>query len=312
VARDLQVLGFGSIAADDIICVDRPLKAGKGKVVRRLVDHGGNVGTAHVAVAKLGGRAGLIGWLRDDRLDDPSAREFERQSVDISFAPRRPDAMAVRSVIVVGSDGERFIAYDGGGPPGTSEALADETLIQACVLMIDGYAAHSVSVVARARRLGLAVVADIEWTIGGATDEVIALSDHLVLPVAFARTYAGETDVKSVVRALCSDIRAAVILTDGENGSYVRQKGEADLLRIPAWKVTAVDTTGAGDCFHGAYAFALTGGKAPVDAALFANAAAALSVTGHGGRAALPTLAACRSMLARQDAPTPITIGTLA
>lgn len=309
-ARDLQVVGFGSIAVDDIIYVDRPLKAGKGKVVRRLVDHGGNVGTALVAVAKLGGRAGFVGWLRDDGLDDPSARELERQGVDISFAPRRPDARAVRSVIVVGSDGERFIAYDDGGPSGASDALPDETLAQARVLMVDGYAAHSVAVVARARRLGLAVVADVEWTIGAPTDEVIALSNHLVLPIAFARLHAGETDAKAVVGALWTDDRAAVVLTDGENGAFVRETGDAVLWRIPAWKVIPVDTTGAGDCFHGAYAFALTEGKSPVAAAVFASSAAALSVTGHGGRAALPTLPACRSMMARADAPTPIAVGS--
>ena len=76
------------------------------------------------------------------------------------------DAGPIRSVITVGPDGERFIAYDDDVPQGTSDALADATLAQAEVLLIDGYATHSVGVVERARRLGLSVVADIEWTIG--------------------------------------------------------------------------------------------------------------------------------------------------
>ena len=58
-----MVLGFGAVTVDDIIYVDRPLSAGKGKVTRRVTDHGGNVATALVAVARLGGRAGFIGWL---------------------------------------------------------------------------------------------------------------------------------------------------------------------------------------------------------------------------------------------------------
>ena len=59
----LQVLGFGSISVDDIIYVDQPLKRGKGRVTNRITEHGGNVATALVAVARLGGRAGFIGWL---------------------------------------------------------------------------------------------------------------------------------------------------------------------------------------------------------------------------------------------------------
>jgi sugar/nucleoside kinase (ribokinase family) len=308
---DLRVLGFGSIAIDDIIYVDRPLKAGKGKVMGRVTDHGGNVATALVAVAMLGGRAGFIGWLSDQPPNDAAARELEKHGVDISFAPRRPDAKAIRSVIIVGPDGERFIAYDDEVPHGTSDALTDETLAQAQALMIDGYATHAHAVVARARKLGLAVVADIEWTIGPATDSLIGLSDHLVLPLGFAQSYTGESKISEILRKLWSDDRSAVVLTDGEQGAYVRQNDDAVLWHIPAYKVRAVDTTGAGDCFHGAYAFALTEGKAPLACALYATAAAAISVTGHGGRKALPGHGACLSRMAGEDAPVPIPIGNL-
>ena len=243
---------------------------------------------------------------RSATADDLSARELERHGVDISFAPRRADARPIQSVITVGPDGDRFIAYDDDVPHGTSDTLTDDTLAQAQVLLIDGYATHAHRVVARARALGLAVVADIEWTIGPATDRLMRLADHLVLPLAFAQAYTGESGAAAILRELWSDDRAAVVLTDGDRGAYMRQKGDAVLWHIPAHKVRAVDTTGAGDCFHGAYAFALTEGKSPVDCALYATAAAAISVTGQGGRMALPGHGA----LPRQDgggpdAPTP-------
>ena len=166
-------------------------------------------------------------------------------------------------VITVAPDGERFIAYDDDVPHGTADTLADDTLAQARVLLIDGYATEAHRVVARARALGLAVVADIEWTIGPATDELMRLADHLVLPLAFAQAYTGESGAAAILRELWSDDRAAVVLTDGERGAYMRQWGDSVLWHIPAYKVRAVDTTGAGDCFHGAYAFALTKGKSP-------------------------------------------------
>ena len=308
--RGLRVLGFGAISVDDIIYVDRPLSAGKGRVTSRITDHGGNVATALVAVAKLGGRAGFIGWLSDQPPNDLSARELERQGVDISFAPRRPDAKAIQAVITVGPDGDRFIAFDDDVPHGTSETLADDTLAQARVLLIDGFATHAPLVVVRARALGLAVVADIEWTIGPATDRLMDLADHPVLPFEFAKAYAGEDDAAAILGKLWSDDRAAVVLTDGDRGAYVRQRGEGVAWHIPAFKVRAVDTTGAGDCFHGAYAFALTEGKSPVDCARYATAAAAISVTGQGGRMALPDHGACLAIMAEDDAPVPIPIAS--
>jgi len=311
VAGDLQVLGFGALAIDDIIYVDRPFSAGKGKVTSRTKDHGGNVATALVAVAKLGGRAGFIGWLGDQPLAETSARELERHDVDISFAPRRSDAGPIRSVITVGPDGERFIAYDDDVPHGTSEEIADEVLAQARVLLIDGYATHSASVVARARQLGLAVVADIEWTIGSETERLIELCDHLVLPLGFARTFAGDDNPRTILGKLWSKDRSAVVLTDGDQGAYVRQAGDAVSWHVPAYKVRAVDTTGAGDCFHGAYALALTEGKPPLTCVLFATAAAAISVTGQGGRMALPTRDACLAYMAGDDVPKPVTLPPL-
>ncbi|MBP1860440.1 PfkB family carbohydrate kinase [Rhizobium herbae] len=309
--RDLQVLGFGALAVDDIIYVDRPLNAGKGKVTNRTQDHGGNVATALVAVARLGGRAGFIGWLSDQPLTDVGGRELERHGVDISFAPRRADARPIRSVITVGPDGDRFIAYDDDVPHGTSDALADGILAQAQVLLIDGYATHAEMIVARARKLGLAVVADIEWTIGPATERLMDLSDHLVLPLGFAQANTGEKGAAAILRKLWSGDRSAVVLTDGNQGAYIRQKDDAVLWHLPAYKVAAVDTTGAGDCFHGAYAFALTQGKSPVACAIYATAAAAISVTGRGGRMALPDHETCLAWMAGENAPVPIPIAPL-
>ncbi|MQB44692.1 PfkB family carbohydrate kinase [Rhizobium sp. ICMP 5592] len=303
--RPFHVLGFGALAIDDIIYVDRVLTAGKGKVTERSTEHGGNVATALVAVARLGGRAAFIGWLNDQPSTDLSGKELERDGVDISLAPRHPSARPIRSVITVGPDGDRFIAYDDDVLHGTSEALPDEVLMQAPVLLIDGYSVHSQSVVARARSLGLSIVADIEWTVGPATDRIVALANHLVLPISFARSYTNESDPAGILEKLWSAERSAVVLTDGDHGSYVRQKDDASLWHVPAHAVLAIDTTGAGDCFHGAYAFALAEGQRPLDCVAYATAAAAISVTAHGGRRGLPDNRTCQAWMTGENAPVP-------
>ncbi|MBA9033239.1 PfkB family carbohydrate kinase [Rhizobium leguminosarum] len=305
-SRPFQVLGFGALAIDDIIYVDRGLTAGKGKVTKRATDHGGNVATALVAVARLGGRAGFIGWLGDEPTADVAGSELERDGVDISLAPRHADAAPIRSVITVGPDGDRFIAYDDDVLHGTSDALPDDVLMQAPVLLIDGYATHAESVVARARALGLAVIADIEWTVGAATDRILAFADHLVLPLAFAREYTGEGDPAMILDKLWSGDRSAVVLTDGERGTYLRQKGDTVRWHVPAYRVQAIDTTGAGDCFHGAYALALARGKRPLDCTAYATAAAAISVTARGGRRGLPDHRTCLAWMAAEYAPAPL------
>jgi sugar/nucleoside kinase (ribokinase family) len=303
-SRRFDVIGFGALAIDDIVYVDRPLSAGKGKVTSREADHGGNVATALVAAARLGGRAAFVGWLPQPA-DDVGGRELQREGVDISLAPHRPDASPIRSVITVGPDGDRFIAYDDDVPHGTAETLADETIASAPVLIIDGYSIHSESVVARARKLGLSIVADIEWAVGEQTDRILALADHLVLPLAFGNQATGETEPAAILARLWTPDRAAVVLTDGHNGCYLRQNGDPTLWHLPAYPVTAVDTTGAGDCFHGAYALALARGEAPLACVAYATAAAAISVTHHGGRKGLPNDAACRALMTSDSAPAP-------
>jgi sugar/nucleoside kinase (ribokinase family) len=301
----LQVVGFGSVSVDAFLYVDAPLTAGKGRILRRHVDHGGNVATALVAVAALGGRAGFIGWLGDDPAD-ASAAEFRRHGVDVARAPRRPDARPITATITVGPDGERFIAYDDAVPHGTDPGLPDAALADARVLLVDNYATHALDVVARARRLGLAVVADVEWAAPTGTDALLAQIDHLVSPIAFGRARTGASDPAEMLAALWTETRAAVVLTDGARGAVLRRRGDDTLWRIPAHDVRAVDTTGAGDCFHGAYALALAEGADPRDAAVFAAAAAAISVTGAGGRGALPDRAACAALAERGPRPEPI------
>lgn len=304
--RGRQILGFGALSVDRILYVDRPFGDGKGRVITTVTDFGGNVGTALVAAARLGGNAGFIGWLSLDPSTDPSAEQLALNGVAIADAPRRADARAVQSSIIVAPDGERFIAFDDNIPHGTDTALSDTILTRAGVLLIDSYACHSLPVVLRARRLGLAVVADIEWTIGAATDALMAASNHLVLPLAFGQSVTGLDAPAEILRKLWSDDRDAVVLTEGARGAYLLQRGDDSMWHVPAYPVVAVDTTGAGDCFHGAYALSLAEGRTPLASVEYATAAAAISVTGRGGRAALPDHAACLALMATGTAPIPL------
>jgi len=300
-----SILGFGAIAIDDIVYVDQPLSAGKGRVRQSARAFGGNVATALAAVARLGGSAGFVGWL-GDAADDPVLCDLIESGVETAFAPRHADARPVRSRITVGSDGERFIAYDDDAMLGTTPDFSDEVLGRAAVLIVDSYAIRSMDVVTRARDLGLAILGDIEWSGGPATERLIGLCDHLILPLGFARTATGCRSPAEMLEALWSPSRSAVVLTDGGRGVYYRGREETRLWQLPPHRVAVVDSTGAGDCFHGAYAHALTRGADTAGRVAFAAAAAALSITGRGGREALPTEDQVTELLASTSAPSAV------
>ena len=295
------VIGFGALSVDDIFYVDAPLQAGKGRVLRRTRSFGGNVATALVAVARLGGAASFVGWL-SEAADDEVVQELQASGVRIDDAPRAADCQPIRATITVGSDGDRFIAYDDDVRLGTAPDLPDAILTAAGALLIDGYAISSSDVVQRARALGVPVIADIEWTAGESTNLLLEISDHLVLPIGFARRHTGREAPGDVLSALWSDTRSAVVLTDGAEGAYLMEVGGRP-QHLPAHRVTVVDTTGAGDCFHGAYAHALVQNRSIRDCVRFAAAAAALSVAGRGGREALPAAGEVEELLQNADAP---------
>lgn len=299
--RPARIVGFGAVSIDDIYYVDAPLQAGKGRVVRRATAFGGNVATALVAASRLGADASFIGWLDEDP-DDPVAAALTAEGVRTDDAPRAAGCRPVRSTITVGSDGDRFIAFDDDVRLGTAPDLPDTVLTSAGAMLIDGYATRSPEAVLRAVSLGLPVIADMEWSEGKATDLLLEACDHLVLPFGFARLHTGQTRPQDVLHALWSDRRNAVVLTDGPNGAYCLAADRRP-RHLPSHSVSVVDTTGAGDCFHGAYAAALVRGHGIGDCVRFAAAAAALSVSGRGGREALPTGRAVDALLEAKGAP---------
>ena len=124
-----------------------------------------------------------------------------------------------------------------------------------------------------------------------------ALADHLILSRDCARAITGTRSPAQAVRKLARPDRQVAVVTCGDEGCWYLAQGDAVPRRQPAFKVEAVDTTGCGDVFHGAYAFALARGLGLEDRIRFAAAAAALKATRPGGQAGIPSLRAVRRFL---------------
>jgi sugar/nucleoside kinase (ribokinase family) len=256
---------------------------------------GGPVATALVALAKLGASCNYLGSLAMDDTANQIITELESYGIDLQFSPQRDSGVSSASVILVEqSNGQRAILYQ----KSTSEDLKPQEVPQdlianARALHLDGFFTPAAIHAARiARQHGVLVSFDggageLMW---GELTQLMPLVDVLVVAKHFAQQTTGIDDVLEAgpeLRRLYQNQQ--VVITDGEHGSWYWD--QATHFHQPAFQVNVVDTTGAGDTFHGAYLYAcLQADWQPQYRLKFASAVAALKCTKMGGRKGIPTL----------------------
>ena len=276
----LDVLGLGCTAVDDVVYVpSHPERDGKVPVVRRTRRMGGLIGAALVAAARMGARCGYAGQLGLDDLSNSVRDSFIAEGIDVSHAPRLAEARVIHSTVIVAEDdGSRSILYDCHGVIGAHPALPEADYLRACaVLLVDHYGlAGTVRAARIARAAKIAVVADFEDNHGEGFEELLNLSDHLILSRTFALKLTSQREAGKAALALWGADRAAVIVTCGAEGCWSVDSASSEAVHYPAFAVKAVDTAGCGDVFHGAYAAALARGDSLAKRIRFASAAAAL------------------------------------
>lgn len=293
------VAGFGAVAVDQLVYVDQPYAAGKGRIIGRHTSYGGNAGTALAVAAALGGQARFIGYLPDKAMWPEVYADLAGYNIDVSSATAPPGTPPIRATILITPDDERFVAFDDDTLVGAPLDLDLELVTSAGVLLLDGYNPISgLRAVRAARAAGVPVVGDLERIDAEGLDELQREIDHLVVPLAFAAAYTGTDSPDAAIRWLWNGHRSAVVVTDGRHGSWYKDGNAAAVKHIPAFPVEVVDTNGCGDVFHGAYAVSIAQGH-PIDQALArASAAAAICATARGGRGRIPTEQDVRQLLA--------------
>jgi sulfofructose kinase len=278
----IEVLGLGAVAVDDLYYLDGfPRPDEKVLVVSNERQAGGLTGTALVAAARLGCRAAY--------------------AVSTEWVVHRRGSRPYRSVVIVDRKTKsRTLLSCTDGVLGADPHLPEESLILASkVLFVDHSGAVGMLRAARiARRGGIPVVGDFERRYAAPFDELLALTDHLVLPVQFACQLTGARDGRTAAEALWDRSRAAVVVTEGAEGSwYVSAELPGGARHQEAFRVEAVDTTGCGDVFHGAYAAGLAQGLGLAERVRLASAAAAIKATHPGGQKGIPRRAEVEAFL---------------
>jgi sugar/nucleoside kinase (ribokinase family) len=302
-----DILGLGCVAIDDLLYVPAyPPADTKVQVQRRDRQCGGLTATALVAAARLGARCVYAGTLGDDELSQFVVDRLRQEGIDVAAVRRQAGARPIHSVVIVDESRQtRTIFYDLDGVIGAQPDWPEtEAIRSARVLFVDHFGVEGMIRAAQlARAAGVPVVADFESDMMPQFPELLALVDHLVLSQEFAAKLTGLTDPARAAQSLWTNDRSAVIITCGAEGCWCRGSENASLVRhYPAFAVQAVDTTGCGDVFHGAYAAALADGVDLHGRVRFASAAAGLKATRRGGQVGIPTRSAVEAFL-RQHQP---------
>ncbi len=242
---------------------------------------GGPAANAAVQVAKLGLSSAFAGYLGDDLYGEKHCQELIGYGVKVNKVVRGASPTPL-SAILVKPDGKRALINYKGESQALPETAIDFSDVNPKVILFDGHEPHlSVPLAQSAKFKGIPTVLDA-GSVHDGTLALMGLAGHLVCSEKFAKLLHG--DVATALIKL-AEIAPVVVITLGENGLIWRRGGEQGSLA--AFPIAAIDTTGAGDAFHGAYAAALAKNMAWEDLLTFASAAGSLCCTKAGARLGL-------------------------
>jgi sulfofructose kinase len=288
-----DVLGIGANSIDYVTVVPAfPRPEGwysKMQIRRHLVTCGGQTATAMAVCARFGLRARYIGAVGGDENGQRVLADLPRFGVDASGVVTKAGRNQFAVIVIDGETGERAVLWD----RDASLALLDEdvpfgTVAAARVLHVDDVdQAAAIRAARHATSLGIPVTSDLDRM----TDRTAELVDAVTYPIfadGLHEKLTGCADHESALRRLRRPYHRALCVTVGQHGA-VALAGDR-FIQSPGFKVDAVDTTGSGDVFRGAFIFALTRGWDIERTLRFANAAAGLACTGLGAMAGIPDL----------------------
>jgi sulfofructose kinase len=245
---------------------------------------GGPAANAAVTVARLGFKAAFAGYLGEDLYGERHWSELVAEDIGTRFIARGRSPTPV-SVVLVKPDGQRSLVNYKGETRHTPAERIDFSAASPKVMLFDGHEPLlSVPLTLRAQKEGIATVLDA-GSLHEGTQTLMGRVDYLVASEKFARQHLGRQDEAEALSRL-AEHAPAVVITLGERGLIWAKGGERGAL--PAFSVTAIDTTGAGDAFHGAFAAAVAAGLAWREVLRYASAAGALCCTKMGARTGLP------------------------
>ncbi len=300
--------------APDILCIgmpvrdlifrvaDLPPRGGKVRAQHFNELAGGNALNAAVGIVRLGGRATFCGPMGD--ASETTANyifdQLAKEAIDASFVLRQAGAQTPISNIMIDPSGERtIVTYRDPKLWETTLPGADALLNErACVLTESRCASFVTAHCVEARKRGIPVVLDAD-NVMSLREGLLQAASHLIFSEEALTATAGTSDFEGALRRVAGLTSSFVAVTRGPHG-MMWLDADGRLAQMPTFPVHAVDTLGAGDVFHGAFALAVAEGQPIARAMRFASGAAALKCTRFGGAFAAPHRAEVEALIASE------------
>lgn len=258
--------------------------------------------SALVTCARLGLRTKYIGTVGDDergRVQMESLRASGINLDDVEIRTGCPNQTAY--ILIDQSTGERTVFWKRDDCLRlAASSITEEKITSARLLHLDAHDTDAVTRAAEiARRNGIPVTLDVD-TIYHGFERVLTHVDYLIASSDFPTQWTSERDPFRALELIQEEYKMRVAaMTLGSYGALARRDGK--FFYSPAFVVSCVDTTGAGDVFHGAFCYAVIENMDLADALEFSNAMAALNCTALGARGGISTLAAARTLIERGE-----------
>ncbi len=298
-----DVVGVGLNATDTLLIVSRfPAYAGKEPFDEEMLSPGGQVASAMVACATLGLRTKYIGTVGDDERGRIQLESLLSSGINLDHVQVRANTPNQTAYIVIDrTTGERTVFWRRPDELRLEpEEITDEMIATSRLLHIDGHDTPAIERAARiARANGIPVTVDVD-TIYHGFDRVLPFVDYLITSSEFPSRYTGENDPFKALAMIQREHGMKVAgMTLGAQGCLARMDGK--FYYSPAYVVNCVDTTGAGDIFHGAFCYAVLQGMALGESLDFSNAMAALNCTAIGARGGITGVEQVRALMGRAE-----------
>ena len=296
----IDFVGLGFCSNDYLSLLPEIPIDNKVQMLEHLVQGGGPAATATVAAARLGLSTAFIGTVGDDEPGKWILRDFAAEKVSTrAMRVRRGMTSPIAYCWIDAPTGKRSVAWTRGTLPELKPEEVDLELVrQAKMLHIDGHnPAGALAACREAKKHGVLVNFDA-GTLRDGVSELLPYTDILIASEKFARQYAGTDDLEQALRKLGGIGAKVTGVTMGDQGSMVLDGG--NILRCPAFKIRAVDTTGAGDVYHAAFGVRYLETHDLAECMRFGSAVSALKCLKLGGRAGIPTRAEVDAFLSER------------
>ena len=290
--EDIQVIGLGQACIDYLGRLSvYPAEDGNCELMDLHIQCGGPASTALVTLSRLGIQTSFLGSISDDPFGIEILKGLKEEKVDSTLLKITPGYTSQFAFIAITEkSGNRTILWHRGSVPHLRPDDVDLSLFsKARILHLDGLMIEASQEAARqARSMGLKVVMD-GGTMRDGSRELASMVDVLIASERFAEPLVGnDVPPEKALEALHQLGPKEVLITLGSRGS-IGLSGEEIILQ-KAFPINTVDTTGAGDVYHGAYIYGLLQGWDMTESMRFASATSAIKCREIGARKGIPRL----------------------